>query len=46
MKKSILDLDGVKVIEKKAQSYVNGGGECYCGVLEMPFFHDRCDSCL
>ncbi len=46
MKTNILNLEGVKVIEKKEQIFVNGGGQCYCGVLEMPFFHDRCDSCL
>ncbi len=35
MKKSILDLQGVKIIEKKAQSKVNGGS-CGCGSHTIP----------
>ncbi len=42
MKKSILDLEGVKIIEKKAQSLVNGGAGCICGITDMPFFQDSC----
>jgi len=36
MKKSILDVPGVKILEKKAQSNVNGGyNQCSCGNFEF-----------
>ncbi len=31
MNKNILNLEGVKIIEKKAQRQVNGGHGCHCG---------------
>ncbi|KZS42959.1 hypothetical protein AWE51_16550 [Aquimarina aggregata] len=34
MKKSILNLEGVKIIKKKAQRQVNGGSGCNCGSHE------------
>ncbi|MBQ4820631.1 hypothetical protein [Aquimarina sp. MMG016] len=46
MKKDILNLEGVKILNKEAQKTVNGGYDgCDCQITDMPFFcpSERCD---